>query len=133
MGWTPALSVGVEMIDEQHKTWFDKAEKLFEAGRNRQAKEYIGELLEFLDSYTKKHFADEEQYMLSINYPGYEAQKKAHDSFIEKLAQLKEEYNSSGGNLLVIINANKMVIDWLTNHISIMDRKIGEFVREQEK
>ncbi|NLM25621.1 MAG: hemerythrin family protein [Firmicutes bacterium] len=133
MGWTPALSVGVEMIDEQHKTWFDKAEKLFEAGRNRQAKEYIGELLEFLDSYTKKHFADEEEYMLSINYPGYEAQKKAHDSFIEKLAQLKEEYNSSGGNLLVIINANKMVIDWLTNHISIMDRKIGEFVREQEK
>ena len=133
MGWTPALSVGVEMIDEQHKTWFDKAEKLFEAGRNRQAKEFIGELLEFLDSYTKKHFADEEQYMLSINYPGYEAQKKAHDSFIEKLAQLKEEYNSSGGNLLVIINANKMVIDWLTNHISIMDRKIGEFVREQEK
>lgn len=133
MGWTPALSVGVEMIDEQHKTWFDKAEKLFEAGRNRQAKEYIGELLEFLDSYTKKHFVDEEQYMLSINYPGYEAQKKAHDSFIEKLAQLKEEYNSSGGNLLVIINANKMVIDWLTNHISIMDRKIGEFVREQEK
>ena len=76
MGWTPALSVGVEMIDEQHKTWFDKAEKLFEAGRNRQAKEYIGELLEFLDSYTKKHFADEEEYMLSINYPGYEAQKK---------------------------------------------------------
>lgn len=133
MGWTPALSVGVEMIDEQHKTWFDKAEKLFEAGRNRQAKEFIGELLEFLDSYTKKHFADEEEYMLSINYPGYEAQKKAHDSFIEKLAQLKEEYNSSGGNLLVIINANKMVIDWLTNHISIMDRKIGEFVREQEK
>jgi len=133
VGWTPALSVGVEMIDEQHKTWFDKAEKLFEAGRNRQAKEYIGELLEFLDSYTKKHFADEEEYMLSINYPGYEAQKKAHDSFIEKLAQLKEEYNSSGGNLLVIINANKMVIDWLTNHISIMDRKIGEFVREQEK
>lgn len=133
MGWTPALSVGVEMIDEQHKTWFDKAEKLFEAGRNRQAKEYIGELLEFLDSYTKKHFADEEEYMLSINYPGYEAQKKAHDSFIEKLAQLKEEYNSSGGNLLVIINANKMVIDWLTNHISIMDQKIGEFVREQEK
>ena len=64
------------MIDEQHKQWFDKAEALFDAGRKGQAKEYIGELLQFLDDYTKKHFADEERYMLKINYPGYDEQKK---------------------------------------------------------
>ena len=33
LGWTPDLSVGVEVIDEQHKTWFDKADQLFEAGK----------------------------------------------------------------------------------------------------
>ena len=82
MPWTPNLSVGVSHIDEQHKTWFEHAEKLFEAGKNKQAKEYIGELLEFLDSYTKRHFSDEERYMRSINYPGYDEQKKAHDNFI---------------------------------------------------
>ena len=53
----------------------EKAEKLFEAGKARQAKECIGELLDFLDEYTKEHFADEEEYMLSINYPEYSAQK----------------------------------------------------------
>ena len=57
MPWTPSLSVGVTMIDNQHKIWFEKAEKLFEAGKNNMAKEYIGELLDFLDSYTKEHFA----------------------------------------------------------------------------
>ena len=46
MPWTPDLSVGVELIDDQHKQWFEKAEKLFEAGKNHQAKEYIGGLLE---------------------------------------------------------------------------------------
>lgn len=127
MPWTPNLSVGVEAIDQQHKMCFEKAEKLFEAGKNNSAKEYISELLNFLENYTKKHFADEEKYMLSIKYPGYAEQKKAHTDFIAQLAKLRGEYSSSGGNLLVILNANKMVVDWLTQHISNMDRKIGQF------
>lgn len=130
MPWTPSLSVGVEIIDDQHKIWFEKAEKLFEAGKNNESQKYIGELLEFLDSYTKKHFADEERYMLKIKYPGYEEQKKAHSAFIAQLAELRESYKTSGGNILVVINANKMVIDWLTKHISNMDKKIGIFAKQ---
>lgn len=131
MPWHPSLSVGIELIDEQHKEWFNRAERLFDAGKKGQAKEYIGELLEFLDSYTKKHFADEEKYMRELNYPGLEEQKKAHASFIAQLAKLRQDYESSGGSLTVIINANKMVIDWLTKHISNMDRQIGEYARSR--
>ena len=130
MPWTPDLSVGVELIDDQHKQWFEKAEKLFEAGKNHQAKEYIGELLVFLDDYTKKHFSDEENYMLRIHYPGYGEQRKAHAAFIRQLAKLRSDYAASGGNILVILNANQLVVNWLTQHISNMDKKIGRFVRE---
>lgn len=133
MAWSESLSVGVPLIDEQHKTWFEKADLLFEAGRNARAREFIAELLEFLDAYTKKHFADEERYMQSIDYPGYPLQKKAHTEFIAQLARLKEEYKASGGNLLVIMNANQMVLNWLTNHISTMDRKIGEYAKTLKK
>jgi len=129
MPWTPDLSVGVEQIDEQHKEWFKKAEALFEAGKNHQAKEYVGELLNFLSDYTKKHFADEEKYMLSIDYPDYPAQKKAHTTFIEQLTKLRADYDASGGSLMVILNANQMVINWLTQHISNMDKKIGQFAK----
>ena len=132
MPWTPNLSVRVDLIDEQHKTWFDKAEKLFEAGKNNQAKEYVGELLDFLDDYTRKHFADEEKYMLSINYPGYDEQKRAHTGFIEQLTKLRNNYKDSGGNLTVIINANQMVINWLTKHISNLDKKIGEYAAKMK-
>ncbi|HHU62330.1 MAG: bacteriohemerythrin [Bacillota bacterium] len=132
MSWNPSLSVGIDLIDEQHKEWFERATNLFDAGRKGQAKGYVGEMLEFLDSYTRKHFADEERYMKSINYPAYDEQKKAHESFITQLEKLREDYDSSGGSLTVILGANKMVIDWLTNHISKMDKKIGDFVRESK-
>ncbi|HQD51301.1 MAG TPA: bacteriohemerythrin [Defluviitaleaceae bacterium] len=127
--WTPNLSVGVDHIDEQHQVWFEKANELFEAGKQQRAKEYINQMIDFLDEYTKYHFSDEEKYMAEIGYPELDAQKKAHASFINDLAKLKKDYNEGGGNLLVIINANKMIINWLTNHIKTMDKKIGEYAK----
>ena len=131
MPWTPNLSVGVDMIDNQHKELFQHADKLFEAGKNHQAKAYIGTLLDFLDDYTKKHFADEETYMLSIKYPGYQVQKQAHTAFIAQLSKLRSDYAASGGDILVVINANQLVLKWLTEHISNLDKQIGEFVRKK--
>lgn len=130
--WTPNLSVGINSIDQQHKTLFEKANQLFEAGKNNRAKDFIAEMLEFLDSYTKQHFRDEEAYMRSISYPEYEDQKKLHDGFIAALGRLKKEYKESGGNILVILNANQMVVDWLLKHISIEDKKIGVFVNNMK-
>ena len=130
MPWSPALAVGVGLIDEQHKKWFEMADQLFEAGRNRKAAEYIDQMFKFLGDYTKKHFKDEEQYMLSINYPEYDLQKKAHDDFIRQLDALQKKYEESGSNITVIMDANQMVLSWLTNHIARMDKKIGDFAKK---
>lgn len=125
--WTPSLSVGVDFIDEQHKIWFDKADQLFSAGQRGEGKEYVLQMLDFLDEYTKTHFRDEEKYMESIKYPELEAQKKAHGHFVEELERLRKDFTESGGNLVLIVKANKMIIEWLTRHISSMDKKIGEY------
>ena len=125
--WTPNLTVGVNSIDDQHKKLFEKANQLFEAGKNNKTKEFISELLSFLDDYTRKHFHDEEAYMKSISYPGLDDQKKLHADFIVALTNLKKEFQESGGNIMVILNANQMVVDWLLKHISIEDKKIGTY------
>ena len=121
--WTNDLSVGVSSIDAQHQQLFKMADELFEAGKNGKSKEKIGDLLGFLDRYTKQHFKDEEAYMKSINYPGLAEQEKAHQAFVNELTKLKGEFDKSGGNIAVIIGANQMVVDWLTKHISGMDKK----------
>lgn len=130
--WTQNLEVGVELIDEQHKIWFENAGKLFEAGKNGKTKEYIVKMFDFLDDYTKTHFRDEEKYMLSINYPEYNVQKQLHTSFISKLAELRKEYDTSGANISVIINANQFILDWLVKHISLQDKKIGEYAKKMK-
>ncbi|MDP4153094.1 MAG: bacteriohemerythrin [Bacillota bacterium] len=133
MGWTNDLAVGVDLIDEEHKALFEKANELYEAGKNRRAMEFISEMFDFLDEYTKKHFNDEEKFMLEINYPEYDLQKKLHSEFIGKLSELKAEFARSGGNIALIIEANQLVLNWLTKHISFQDKKIGQYVRSLEK
>ncbi|MEL7654809.1 MAG: bacteriohemerythrin [Bacillota bacterium] len=132
VGWTEDLSVGVAEVDKQHKIWFEKADELFEAGKKGQAKEYIGQMLNFLDDYTRKHFRDEEKYMFSIKYPEYEKQKALHNAFIEQLDNLQKEFKESGGNILVVLNANQMVVDWLVKHISNEDKKIGQYTKNMK-
>ena len=129
--WTPNLTVGVASIDDQHKKLFEMADQLFEAGRNNKSKEFIAEMLDFLDKYTKQHFQSEEAYMSSIGYPGLANQKKMHSDFIDALAKLRKDFTESGGNIIVILNANQMVVDWLLKHISGEDKKIGEFSRSK--
>ncbi|HWS30881.1 MAG TPA: bacteriohemerythrin [Clostridia bacterium] len=133
MPWNPILSIGVEKIDKQHEALFQKAEALFEAGKNGKSKEYIGELLSFLGEYTVTHFRDEEAYMAAIDYPGLSEQKQQHKGFIDHFTALKGEYERSGGKILLILNANKFIIDWLTQHISVEDKKIGEFAKQAGK
>lgn len=127
--WTKNLEVGVNLIDDQHKKWFEKADQLFEAGKTGKSKEYIIKMFDFLDEYTKTHFRDEENYMQSIKYPEIIQQKQMHEGFIKKLAEIRKEYELSGANLTVIINANQFILDWLTKHISNADKKIGEYAR----
>jgi len=127
--WTSDLSVGVEHIDAQHKIWFEKADQLFQAGKSGKAKETISQIFDFLEDYTKFHFKDEEEYMEQIKYPDLDKQINAHRNFERKLANLKKEYQESGYNIALIINANKMIVDWLTQHISTMDKQIGVYVK----
>jgi len=129
--WTPNLAIGVPHIDEQHKELFSRADKLFEAGRNRKTSEYISELLDFLEDYTIKHFSEEEKLMKSINYPHLAEHMAAHVYFKDRLKKLKDDYTASGCNILVILEANNLVGEWLINHVSRMDKKIGDYINEK--
>ena len=60
--WTPDLSVGIEIIDNQHKRIVEYINQLHEA-RIRQDKEAISQVIEELVDYTLSPFSFEESMM----------------------------------------------------------------------
>ncbi|HHW56829.1 MAG TPA: hemerythrin family protein [Clostridia bacterium] len=130
MKWTKALSVGNEIIDNQHKELIQRVNDVLEACNKQKGKEKIEEVMKFLKDYTVKHFSDEENLMKKYQYPSYEEHKKIHEDFVKKVDELDEKIKKEGINLSIIMFVNKTLVDWLINHISKEDKKVGEHIRK---
>ena len=126
--FTDKYLTGIETIDDQHRHLFEIIASMHDAleaskkGYDRY--DFIVNTLAELKEYTETHFADEEEYMESINYEGLAAQKKAHRSFVERISKI--ELNELDENQEEYLgNLTDYLITWLSQHILKMDSKIG--------
>ena len=80
--WDDSFSIGVEIIDLAHQRLLSIVRKMIglahdtEQEKKRWACE---EGIKYFKSYCIKHFTEEEAYMRSISYDGYDAHKLIHD------------------------------------------------------
>jgi len=130
--WTQDLSVGVDIIDEQHRELFRKINALLEACQAGQGKQAIVEVIQFLEDYVIAHFQMEEQCMVANEYPYYSAHKELHDKFMQDFYDLKERFRTEGANITLLSLTNRVVVEWLVNHIGKVDKALGEFLRPLE-
>ncbi len=128
--FTSKFHVGVEQIDAEHARLFEiiaDANQVIYAEFLHDKYDEIVRILAELREYTRVHFRDEEAIMERINYPELPAQKKAHASFEEKLAEINlEEIDDNQQEYLEELV--DYLITWLSVHILHMDKKIGEFM-----
>ena len=126
----PEFFTGIELIDNEHRQLFDYANQIYDllhAEFVPDKYDNIVDILGKLRDYTKKHFADEEAYMESIQYKKIFTQKVQHQAFIDELDKLNldeisevENQEETIGNLLTFVT------DWLIHHILEVDTLIGK-------
>lgn len=124
--FTDDYLTGIELVDCEHRELFrivEDANRLVKSYNEATGYDKILDILDLLKNYTKDHFADEEEYMTSIGYDGLEAQKRAHDAFIQKLENidLSEIDKSPQESLQQLL---EFLLGWLVNHILYTDKKI---------
>lgn len=121
--WTPALAVGIEEIDDQHRELFRRARQLVDGIRRGDPAE-IDELVEYLHRYAVTHFGAEEAAMREARYPGYARHKAEHDRFIADLLELSAENDEAGG-VFVAVKIDLWLSGWLRDHVSKVDAELG--------
>lgn len=127
MTWRDSFALGIPQIDKQHKELCDQIDKLFEAGSKGKGADEVLKTLSFLESYTIKHFADEEKLQLQIKYPNFQQHKAKHTEFINKIAKMKKEATTSGVNITMVISLNQMISTWLIEHIKAADADYAKY------
>lgn len=126
--WHESLSVGVSEIDQQHQELFRRLNQLLEACNQGKGKESVRELVNFLQEYVVEHFATEERLQKQHGFPGYAEHRAKHAEFMRAAGELKFTLEEQGPTLPFIIAVNKVVVDWLAQHISKMDKEFGRFL-----
>lgn len=128
--WDDGLSIGIDLIDEQHKTLIQRLARLSRAVDTSQGASEILKSLEFMYEYTDFHFTDEEKQMAKYEYPGLEDQKQMHAEFIGAIKQLEEDFEEEGATGPLAESINTLLMNWLVKHIKAEDVKFGTYINE---
>lgn len=125
----PEYFTGIELVDSEHKRLFELAEQtyqLMQAEYIPDKYDHIKDLLIELREYTEKHFADEEEYMESIQYKRITSQRLQHRNFIKKLSEVDVDEVIDENQEKTIEDILNFLTNWLVHHILEMDMMIGK-------
>jgi len=122
MTWTEKLSVGIRVIDDDHKRLIGLLNELYDAmqaGRGRQA---LGNILDGLIQYTKLHFAREEKFFADTGYPGAIPHKQEHEKLTSQVLEVQQKY-AAGSSAALSIAVLNFLQNWLMQHIQVSDQR----------
>lgn len=128
--WNDRLSIGVELIDDQHKQWIEHYNTTKAAMALREGPGQIPNELQFLIDYTNTHFATEESLMEKYSYPETDAHKSLHNSLKKTLGNLVNEFEEEGATHVLSDSIDTFMGNWLENHIQEVDMKLGAFLKK---
>jgi hemerythrin len=126
--WNDKLSINIKSIDDQHKKLIELINDFYENIANRSNKQNVSQVLSGLKKYIEEHFAFEEKYMKFYHYPDFGRHKKEHESFINRVKEIEDKFNSD--QTVLSLDITSFLFDWLKKHIMISDKRYSEFFIE---
>jgi hemerythrin-like metal-binding protein len=130
--WDSSIATEVPLIDQRHKRLFEAINRLVDACAQGIGRAELKKSLDFLMDYTVKHFDEEEKIQREYNYPDYPAHRKVHEAFKENVRSLSRDLIAKGVSEELIQRVKTEAGDWLLKHITIMDLKLGKFIKEAD-
>lgn len=124
--WNERFNIGVDGIDKAHQRLFSIVSKLILLNEDTAKQQHAcWEGIKYFKNYTLKHFAEEEAYMRSINYEGYEIHKSLHDNMRDNtIPALESELEAQDYSFESVQHFLGICLGWLNGHIMIEDRAI---------
>ncbi|RKZ37625.1 MAG: hypothetical protein DRQ37_01445 [Gammaproteobacteria bacterium] len=128
--WSEKISVGNEILDEQHRKLFEVFNRLntFMYGSGDAAA--LGRIFDDLDKYISEHFATEEALMQRHGFPGYAEHKAEHERFRTRLESLVRKHRAGDISLTPVVTA--FIHNWLHEHIGETDRGYVSFIADDD-
>jgi hemerythrin len=122
--WKDEYSLGVDIIDEQHRKLFEIAGRAYDVLKDQFSIDKYDDIIAIIDElkdYAVYHFETEEEYMQSIGYRKFLSHKVMHDDFIQNINKidLRQVDENPEKHLLEVLD---FIIKWIDGHILGQDK-----------
>ncbi|AWU97589.1 bacteriohemerythrin [Azospirillum ramasamyi] len=129
VAWDESMSVGVPVLDDEHRRLLDLFNGLLESGITPANREELSSLLASLKDYVAVHFAREEAMMERCGYPELDRHLAAHRYFAGEVNKLAQDFE--GGNPTMLrVDLILLLKDWFVEHIQQTDSLYKPYVGE---
>lgn len=124
--WQNRFNIGVDLIDKEHKKLFSIINKLLTFSDQEKKSAWVCEEgIKYFKGHAMKHFTEEEAYMASINYKGFETHRRIHDNFRQKtLPALEKELKQTHYSAEAVSHFIGVCAGWLIGHTLTEDHAI---------
>ncbi len=122
--WDKSYNIDIKEIDKQHKKLVELINELLISRHNNSK---IKNIIDSLFNYMDYHLAYEENLLSENNYPEFDEHKEIHNTFKNKIKDFKSKLNN-GDNKFLIPQIGRFLIDWLLNHIKVVDKQYISFL-----
>lgn len=127
--WTPEYSVGVEEFDDQHKHFFELANKVYEMADSETVSEKeLDTLADEFGNYAFYHLSAEEEYFEKYGYPEAALHTEAHNVYRRKIQEHLSKLRGGQSDLNQIAKElADFSANWLFEHILSIDQHYTKF------
>lgn len=124
--WQERYNIGVKVIDKEHKKLFGIMNRMMLARKQGEKGKWVyQEGIKYFKEHATKHFAEEEAYMVSVEYYGYDMHRRLHDNFRRKtLPELERELQQNVYSDEAVNHFLGVCVGWLIGHTMTEDRAI---------
>ncbi len=124
--WQERFNIGVDVIDKEHRKLFSIMNRLLTFSEMEDKSQWVcQEGIKYFKDHAMKHFSEEEVYMASISYAGYESHRRVHDNFRQyTLPALEKELMDSDFSKDAVSHFLSVCAGWLIGHTLTEDRAI---------
>jgi len=126
--WQKSYSIDDDVVDQEHRHLLALANRVVRFRASGERLETVRGAVVALCDYVKTHFADEEEHMAQIGYPGLPAHRVLHESIIH---EMNEILRGSGDLDVLVYKLKRLMKSWVLEHIQQADRQIGDFLRQK--
>ena len=127
--WEDKFSVGISIVDEEHKKFIDIINKAIYAQQHNKL-DAISGILTDMAVYALEHFKTEETYMIDFKYYDYKSHKDEHNNFSNEISNYCKKLMDGEIKIRIIDKIIEDLMQWLNNHIQKMDKKFVACFKE---